>query len=479
MVHTRAPEESSRHFLSKINSRSGSIKASFLTTVAMCSLAVALFIGGFVFVPHAIGADLTPEQEAALRAELAGIEAEIRQQQAILSQKQLEGASIQRDVDILNAKIKAAQLKIKKHDIEINKLGKDITVKTNTITALGSRIERGKESLSQIIQRTREIDNYSMAEAMLSNKDISEFFIDLDSFTSIKQELQTQIEDIKVAKGENEVAKKELSEKRNQEIDTKVNVESEKKVIEKAEAEKKRLLSLNKNEQKGYQTIIADKNKRATEIRNALFKLRDAEAIKFGDAVTLAKQASAKTGVRPAFILAIIQQESNLGANVGQCYLADPATGSGTRKSTGASVLNVMKASRDVQPFLDITKALGRDPYKTVVSCPIASVGGYGGAMGPAQFIPSTWNIFKGRIASALGKAASDPWNPADAFMASGMYLSDLGASAGSYTAEQNAACRYYSGRACSASSAARSYGTQVMNRVAAIQTNIDILAGN
>lgn len=419
--------------------------------------------------------DLTPEQEAQLRAELADIENQIKQQQTILTQKAGEGVSIQRDITILNARIKQAQLKIKAKELSINKLGKDITIKSNTINALSTRIDRGRDSLQQIIQRTREIDNFSYAEAMLSTEDISEFFIDLDSFTSIKQSLQAQLEDIKSAKSQNETVKKELDTKRSEEIDTKISIEKEKKVIENSEAEKKRLLALNKNEQANYKTSIANNSARAAQIRNQLFKLRDAEAIKFGDAVVYAKSASARTGTRAAFILAIIQQESSLGLNVGRCYLTDTTTGAGVHASNGKTYSNLMKASRDVQPFLDITAALGRNPLKTLVSCPLDV--GYGGAMGPAQFIPSTWKLFQNKIAQALGKPASDPWDPQDAFMASGFYLADLGATAQTFTAERNAACRYYSGRSCSGSNTF--YGNQVMQRVTAIQANIDILGGN
>jgi membrane-bound lytic murein transglycosylase B len=428
-----------------------------------------------MFTVYVASADLTPEQEAQLRSELQGIEAEIKQQQNILDQKAQEGKSIKRDIAILNAQIKSAQLKIRAHEISIQKLGKDIVVKSNTINALNGRIDKGRDSLEQIIQRTREIDNYSLAEALLSTKNISEFFIDLDTFTSIKQELESNLDGIKNAKHQNEEAKQELDDKRTQEIDLKINVESQKKIIEKSESEKRRLLSLNANEQKNYASSIAQKSKRANEIRNALFKLRDATAIKFGDAVQYAKNASAKTGVKPAIILAIIQQESNLGANVGSCYLTDSSTGAGIRKKNGAAVSNLMKLSRDVQPFLAITSALGRDPYKTLVSCPLDV--GYGGAMGPSQFIPSTWVLFSKRIGNALGKSATDPWNPEDAFMATGMYMGDLGASSDSFTSQRNAACRYYSGRSCSGSNTF--YGNQVMARVKSIQDNIDILANN
>ncbi len=304
---------------------------------------------------------------------------------------------------------------------------------------------------------------------------MSEFFVDLDSYTNIKASLKGKLEFVRDAKSQNEVAKKELDTKRNQEIDTKVSVEAEKAKIADAEKQKKTLLALNKNDQLNYQTVIQNGQKRAQEIKSALFKLRDVAAITFGDAVVLAERASATTGVRAAYVLAIIQQESNLGANVGQCYLADVATGAGTRKSNGSAIQNVMKATRDVQPFMEITKALGRDPFKTVVSCPIASVGGYGGAMGPAQFIPSTWQLFAHKIANNVGRASSDPWNPEDAFMASALYLADLGASSQVYTAERNAACRYYSGRACSGSTNT-AYGNQVMARVESIQANMNVL---
>ena len=58
--------------------------------------------------------------------------------------------------------------------------------------------------------------------------------------------------------------------------------------------------------------------------------------------------------------------------------------------------------------------------------------------------------------------------------MASALYLGDLGAGYGTYSAERNAACRYYSGQACSGTSSF--YGDQVSNRAIQIQADIDVL---
>ena len=129
-----------------------------------------------------------------------------------------------------------------------------------------------------------------------------------------------------------------------------------------------------------------------------------------------------------------------------------------------------MKPTRDLDPFLDITSRLSLNPFNTAVSCPIAGVSGYGGAMGPAQFIPSTWKLFEKRLKDILGHDAN-PWAPKDAFMASGMYLTDLGAVGNSASAQNRAACKYYGsgGSSCS-------YSRSVAKLKTSIQSNIDLL---
>jgi membrane-bound lytic murein transglycosylase B len=69
---------------------------------------------------------------------------------------------------------------------------------------------------------------------------------------------------------------------------------------------------------------------------------------------------------------------------------------------------------------------------------------GYGGAMGPAQFIPSTWMGYKDKVTAITGKPAN-PWDIRDAFLASAIKLRAGGAD-GNYQGEWNAAMRYFSG---------------------------------
>lgn len=431
-----------------------------------------LFVFVLIFLsPSSSFAITQEEQEAIWRAELAQTEADIAKWQSILSSTKANTKSLQEEAALLNAKIKQAQAVIKQRNINIAQLGNQIKDKQKKILTLEQKIEKGHDSLAQLIRKTNEIDEFSLPEVVLGNKDISEFFSDVDDFQSIKRSLAELFEDIRETKTLTEKEKQSLGEAQDKELDTKAAVEAQKKEVEKNEKEKQYLISVNKTQEKTYEQVIADRQKKAAEIKAKLFKLAGGSAaIPFGDALVYAQGASAKTGVTPAFILAILTQESNLGANTGRCYLTDSTTGAGIGITSGKTFSNLMKPNRDVQPFLDITGRLGFDPYKTAVSCPVAGIAGYGGAMGPAQFIPSTWKIFEDRLKEVLGRDAN-PWLAEDAFTASAMYLGDLGAKAGTYSSELRAACSYYGTRGATCS-----YGRSVMNLKAKIQEDIDYL---
>lgn len=421
---------------------------------------------------------LTAQQRLDLQQELAQVEAEQKQAAIELSNAQNKSASLARDIAVLDAKIRSAQLAIKAKNILIQSLGNDISKKVTLINNLEDRIDKGKETLSQILRKTNEVEDITIPELLLSTNTVTQFVTDLDRFEAVQEGLKQTFEELKSNKASTTAEKEALDNRRNSELDAKYEIQQQQKNIESNQAEKRQLLTLSKGAEKSYSKLIADKQARAAQIRSALFSLRDAAAIPFGQALQYATLASQKTGVRPAFILAVITQESNLGSNVGKCYVTNLQTGAGINAKTGNAVSSVMSPTRDIPPFVQILNEIGGEPTKQVVSCPLNI--GWGGAMGPAQFIASTWMLIKDRVASAVGiSGMPDPWNPAHAFMASAVYLGDLGAGAKTYTAERNAACKYYSGRSCGLVKGNTAYGNSVVSLADNIQrTMIDPLQG-
>ncbi len=406
------------------------------------------------------------------RNELTQIEAQLVELLAKQKEQQKTTGTLKGDVDYLTSQINTLKKKIKARALVIAQLKVHIAEKVSTIKSLSSKIEREHESLAKLLRNTHEFDNENVVHLVLSGESVSNFYSDLESYTSIKEAVKASADVIRGIKIDTEVAKKDLEKKQDAETDAKAELENAQKKVSQNETEKKQLLALSKQKETEYQKLAAEKKAKADKIRSALFNLAGISTkIDFGTALSYANEVSKSTGVDPAFLLAILTQESNLGANVGQCYLTNPTTGAGVGKNTGRSFSNVMKPTRDVEPFMEITSALGFNAFTTAVSCPIAGVAGYGGAMGPAQFIPSTWKIFTTRLESVLGHYAN-PWSPKDAFMASGMYLTDLGAVGSSTSAQNKAACRYYGsgGSSCS-------YSRSVQKFKTSIQANIDLLS--
>ncbi len=416
-----------------------------------------------------------------LEKELVDLENQIKQLQGTITQTQAQKSSLSRDITLLNQKISQSKLKIQSHDKAISRLSANITEKNKTLSALDAKIERGKESMAQIIRKTQYIEHSSLIAVGLQSKSISTFFEDVDSFSVINRSLNESFADIRATQAELEQVKEELMEAKDQESEKKLAQELERKKTESLQKDKNSLLTITKNQETEYKKFLATKEKEAGQIRAKLFELRDAGSISFGQAYDLALAASKGTGVRPALILAILMQESSLGVNVGACYLKDTTSGMGVSIKTGVDKPRTMSPTRDVPVFNELMYRLGRDPLKTQVSCWIAIYSGgnpigWGGAMGPSQFIPSTWKIFEDRIEKITGSTTADPWNPRDAITATALYLYDLGAREGNESSERNAACKYYSGRACSATSAAAGYGNSVMKKIVGVQADIDKL---
>ena len=416
----------------------------------------------------------TPQEERqALEEELKQLEEQIAQYDQDITKTAQQKNTLQNQISLLTKKINQLNLQISQSNIMIKDLNLQIGDTENSIDQTNRKIIDSRSKLSNILQMIYEEDQKSLVEMLLSEKELSDFFDNLMALEALNDKSQEFLQDIKNLKNSLEIQKQSLDDNKT-ELENVVKL----KALQKQESEttKKEQNSYLKLTEAQYQASLQKKSeaeKRAAEIRARIFELIGVpEAPTFGEALDIAKYVESVTGVRPAFLLAVLTQESNIGKNVGQCFLKDPQTGAGVVAYNGKEVSRVMKPSRDVGPFTTITQELGRDPYNTPVSCPMSF--GYGGAMGPAQFIPSTWMLYRDELAGIIGKAA-DPWNIKDAFLAAALYLADYGATKQTYNSEWKAAMIYFSG---STNTAYRFYGDSVMKITSQYEDDIKELEG-
>ncbi|HRR95058.1 MAG TPA: lytic murein transglycosylase [Candidatus Paceibacterota bacterium] len=386
--------------------------------------------------------------------------------------------TLQAQINSINKKIKDLDYQIKQSQLSIKSLGFQINDTEQSITKTMADIEAQKKKMAEILRTVQTEDKKSFVEIMVTSETLSDFFdnlLYLETLDAKNNEVLANYIDLQKSLE----SKKTNLEQETTELQNLVIVQSmQKNTSAQTKQEREYYLGLTEAQYQAQLKEKEDIEKKAAEISKRLFELIGVQnnGIEFGEAAQLARQIETQTGVRAAFLLAIIHTESFrngvFGGNVGQCYVTNFNTGSGTDLK-GNPKIRVMNPTRDVPLFIKIVQKLGLEPDKTPVSCwiPMYSKGvpyGWGGAMGPAQFIPSTWNVYTDKISAITGKPAN-PWSIKDAFLGAALLLKDNGA----LTDERSAACRYYAG---SCSSAGLGYAKQVLAQAAQYQQDLDVL---
>ena len=444
-----------------------SIPVKFLLTGFFIPLIILSFIFGSVVAPAptssgVMAAQNNDEEKKALESQLAELENQISQYETTIEQYKTQGKTLQGEMKRLETQIAKLNLQIRAVNLSLDKLDAEVKSTQTQINQTESDIDFNKKNLSQTLQTLYENDSKNLIEVLFKNPQLSDFFTDLNNLLAVQDNLRLVIQKIAEAHQKLVDQKEVLALERVDAAALKVYQDSQKANIQKTQTEKSNLLKVTKGKESEYQKLLTETKKTAAEIRKQIFQLLGGGELEFGDAYQLAKFAEQATGVRAALILAVLDRESALGKNVGRC-----------------DYKTAMHPTRDIPIFLQIIKELGLEKDLEAgiikVSCPNAD-GAYGGAIGPAQFIPSTWKIYKNRIAEVTGNNPPSPWRNADAFVATALYLKDAGAGAGASLAqERKAAAKYYAGSRWS--SYLWTYGARVISSAQKFEEDIAILS--
>lgn len=406
-------------------------------------------------------------EKGQLEAELANIEKQITEYQNQLKTITGEKNTLQNKIKQLQNQQAGINLQIKSTNLKITQLEKDLETTRGQIEEKTDKVGRLEEKMAVLLRAINRSDNKSFIFIIAANENLSEAFNEMEQYTQLSEALNELLVETKKIKQELASEAETLAVQQEEAKDLLSIKILQKQQLTGLVGEQNTLLQETKGKESAYQSIIGDAKKKAAEIRSRLYQLLGvSKAITFGEAVEIANWAAKQTGVRASFILAVLTQESSLGKNIGTCN----RPGDPPEKSWRV----IMKPTRDHEPFLTITKELGMDPDITPVSCPMRDKNGnqigWGGAMGPAQFIPSTWMGYKSKIENITGKTAN-PWDIRDAFIASAIKLAADGAT--SKSGEWTAAMKYFSG---STNIKYRFYGDNVVATADKYQADIDAL---
>ncbi len=413
---------------------------------------------------------------------------EIAEARSSLKKKQGETSGVRSEIRKLNQKIRISGLFINQKLAIATRLKGNINDTKDDINGLNSDLKKINNSLKALIFKRNQAEANTALEAILSKKTISEFFKDKD----ISRHLEARIsQEIVLIRAERDSLKRlilELEEKESVERDLADRRKIETGKIERNKRYKDDLLGILKREEGGIKAVITSRERAKQAILAKMFKVASGDKVSFGEAYNIIYPHRRALGMDPAFILAILFQESGMGGkiggNIGQCTYKQF-----NRHGSVSGGKTVMRLSQH-KAFETIMRGLGLNAKTQKVSCPIPRDGGHGGAMGPAQFMPRTWMDVRPLAARIIGKKPEEmsPFINQHAFVASAAYLRRhyYSAACNKYAAdfkhiqstrtlrERCAASKYYAGR--NWFRFRMSYGESVVRRANRFRADIQTL---
>lgn len=407
------------------------------------------------------------DQRAQLERQLRAVEAQITQNKRNLTTVRSQKNTLANKISQLNIQKRGLLLKIQATSISLDESAVALSQIQYQIDQNQQQISNLQKHIAVIIQELWKQNQTSWFNIIFTANSFSDFYNNLHSLENVSVNLNTLSASLNTQEQQLNQNQQLLSNRREEQQNLAAIIGLQKDQVSQNIQDQNTLLTETKGQEANYQRLLKKNRAQAAAIRNRIYSLATVatnQQITFGQAVAIAETTSRATGVRAALLLAILTQESNLGKNVGTCNRAgDPPS---------KSWKVVMKPSRDQGPFKQITNELGLDINTTPISCPMHDKHGkqigWGGAMGPAQFIPSTWMGYKDKISAITGHPAN-PWNIKDAFLAAAIKLRADGAT--SLKGEWAAAMRYFSGGTNPAYSF---YGDSVVAQAAKYQKDID-----
>lgn len=412
-----------------------------------------------------------PETNASVQEEIESrnqqiqeLEKQIAEYQRQIDENSAKARTLSTEISRLNAQIKKVQLEIKSIGLAIDQTNIEVKNTQEQILNAQDRIKLHKRALAGYLRAVYQVDQENLTRVILKHATLSEFFNNLKNLNDTQNNLQATIVGIKKLKTDLERKEEELSDKKEELNKLRGLQEEQKRDLDRTVANKNTLLKETKGQELRFQQLVKQTQKDLEKIREQITYLLQ-YGITVEDTIRYGQLAAIRVGIRPAFLIAILEVESGLGRNVGtgnwledmyQCYL---------------SLKKPSRAEAEKGAFFEIVGKLGLDPNTVRVSREPNY--GCGGALGPAQFLPTTWLAYEAEVARLTGHNPPNPWNIEDAFMAAAVKLAKSGATLQTRNAEIGAAKAYIGGKTTCSSRICNYYATTVLNKAAIIEQNL------
>ncbi len=421
---------------------------------------------GLIFIVGAplAQADENSDKRADLEHQLQQLETESQQLDKVLQDVSHETVSLTNETLKLNAEIKRKELELQRLSLVIRKAELEIKSKGSNIGVLSGKIDKNRKVIAAGLLALYARDQDSLMTILFKNKNLSNFFTSIYHLEKVQASVQDTLVTYRDERSLLQKEKSDLETFEEDQQDLKALQDVERRALAQKKAEKDELLRLTRGKEALFQQLLKNKKRDIATLKTQLFYL-EKTGITAENAIQFADLAAKRAGIRTAFLLALLEVETGK-------QFEDGVISVGTNLGTGSwkrdlydcyiSLGRKTAAESEKKAFFAITGKLSFDPDNMPVSRKPNY--GCGGAMGPAQFLPTTWLRFESRVSQLTGHNPPNPWNIEDAFTAAAVFLADSGADLQTTAGETAAAKTYISGQPNCTKYICKTYSSRIIS---------------
>jgi predicted nucleic acid-binding Zn-ribbon protein len=380
-------------------------------------VAAGFFCDDQSFVDAETSDEMTEEEKKELEEKEEEYEEKKEKYEEKLEKVQNEKSQLQNNLNSVNYSLNTTRRTIDDVLSDIKEKESDIDRHNAQIISLEGQITLYQRSLAEMMRRVYYTQHTRSLSSVVENDGTRRFMERSNDLGDVRQKVVTVVHQIDDAKELQKQKKKELEQlKEEKETLLQEHKKKEATLLSQSAAVQTEIFKVD--------TTLAELNAKLSAVESKLSALLG-DSFSTDDIVEAAKFASKKTDVRKSFLLGMLVVETDLGRFTGGCTYKESKMG-----------------DKNEDIFKRICKDLDYNYKKVKVSCPLSY--GIGGAMGVAQFMPTTWAGYESKIEKYTGHSPADPWSLTDGVMAMAIKLANDGAT--SEKGEYNAARRYYCG---------------------------------
>lgn len=203
-----------------------------------------------------------------LEKQIAVYKEQIKNQKSAASTLSKQIAAMEAQIKKLQAEIQLTQAKISAAALKIEELKSDINARS-------IEIQKQKDNLGETIRAINDFDQETSISLVLKNDNFSDFLNQVQFIESLQQGLQTKLEEIKMLKKELEEKKISQEEQKSALENFRNELSGKNMVLASQKEDKEDLLTQTKNQEKKYQAMLSDLQKKREQIEKEIFQIEE------------------------------------------------------------------------------------------------------------------------------------------------------------------------------------------------------------